>query len=89
MSRRATQQQIGVALRAARQARGITQDELSQVLDIDRSMLARYEVSARLIPIAVIIECGAYFNVSRMHCWVECYSLLIHSSRCVSLLLSK
>lgn len=64
MSRRAIQEQIGVALRAARWARGITQDELSRIIGIDRSTLARYEAGDRPIPATVLIECAAHLHLS-------------------------
>lgn len=64
MSRRTIQEQIGTALRAARWACGITQDELSQLLDIDRSTLARYEAGDRPIPATILLECAAYLNFS-------------------------
>ena len=64
MSRRAIQEQIGVALRAGRWARGITQGELSRLLGIDRSTLARYEAGDRPIPATVLIECAMHLQIS-------------------------
>ncbi len=64
MSRIKLQMEIGAALRAARWARGITQEELSRVLGIDRSTLARYEAGDRPIPATVLLECATHLNLS-------------------------
>ena len=56
--------EIGAALRAARWARGITQEELSRVLGINRSTLARYEAGDRPIPATVLLECATHLNLS-------------------------
>ncbi|MDP9315584.1 MAG: helix-turn-helix transcriptional regulator [Chloroflexota bacterium] len=64
MSRTTLQVEIGAALRAARWARGITQEELSRVLGIDRSTFARYEAGDRTIPATVLLECATHLNLS-------------------------
>lgn len=64
MSRATLQVEIGAALRAARWARGITQEELSRVLGIDRSTFARYEAGDRPIPATILLECAAHLNLS-------------------------
>lgn len=64
MNRSALQIEIGAALRAARWARGITQEELSRVLGIDRSTFARYEAGDRPIPATVLLECTTHLNLS-------------------------
>jgi len=64
VNKSALQAQIGAALRAARWARGITQEELSKVLGIDRSTFARYEAGDRPIPATTLLECAMHLNLS-------------------------
>lgn len=50
--------QIGVTLRKARLARGYTQDELAQLMGVDRTTISKYEGGARAPSIGVLIQIG-------------------------------
>jgi transcriptional regulator with XRE-family HTH domain len=47
---------VGVALRAARLSRGLRQDDLADLLGVDRSTIARYESGARSMSVATLIQ---------------------------------
>ncbi|NTV99945.1 MAG: helix-turn-helix transcriptional regulator [Oscillochloris sp.] len=47
---------VGKALRAARLSRGLRQDDLAELLGVDRSTIARYESGARSMSIATLVQ---------------------------------
>jgi transcriptional regulator with XRE-family HTH domain len=47
---------VGMALRAARLSRGLRQDDLANLLGVDRSTIARYESGARSMSVATLIK---------------------------------
>ena len=55
---------FGLKLRKLRQDKGITQDELANVLDMARSTISHYESSALFPSIEVMVLLADYFNVS-------------------------
>jgi transcriptional regulator with XRE-family HTH domain len=50
--------QIGGTLRKARLARGYTQDELAQLMGVDRTTISKYESGSRAPSIGVLIQIG-------------------------------
>ncbi len=57
------QHEIGAAVRNARMARGITQDELAQALGVDRVTISRYEGGKRAIGIPTLLDVSAYLRI--------------------------
>jgi transcriptional regulator with XRE-family HTH domain len=49
-------QRIGAAIRAARLARGVTQEELARAFGVDRVTIARYEGGARAISAPTLLQ---------------------------------
>lgn len=49
-------QRIGAAIRAARLARGVTQEELARAFGVDRVTIARYEGGTRAISAPVLLH---------------------------------
>ncbi|MDP9314425.1 MAG: helix-turn-helix domain-containing protein [Chloroflexota bacterium] len=58
-----TQAEIGAALRNARLAQGITQDELAQAPGVDRVTISRYEGGKRAIALPTLMDVSAYLGV--------------------------
>ena len=57
------QHEIGAAVRNARRARGITQDELAQALGVDRVTISRYEGGKRAIGIPTLLDVSDYLGI--------------------------
>ena len=49
-------QRIGAAIRAARLARGVTQEELARAFGVDRVTIARYEGGTRVISAPMLLQ---------------------------------
>ncbi|MBZ9633225.1 helix-turn-helix domain-containing protein [Clostridium sp. FP1] len=56
--------QFNDRLRALRQDKDLTQDELSKALHIDRKTLSNYETAYRTPNIYLVIKMADYFNIS-------------------------
>ncbi len=54
--------QIGAALRQARLSRGVTQDDLAQLLAVDRVTISRYEHGTRPLPLASLLQIATYLE---------------------------
>lgn len=61
-SQRSISDLIGTALREARLARGVTQEQLAQAFSVDRVTIARYERGARMISAATLMEMLAFLG---------------------------
>lgn len=59
-----TDLQVGAALRAARLARGLRQDDLAQLLQVDRSTIARYEAGERAMSVSTLVQVARLLNQS-------------------------
>lgn len=57
-----TDLQVGAALRAARLARGLRQDDLAQLLQVDRSTVARYEAGERAMSVSTLVQVARLLN---------------------------
>ncbi len=55
---------FGEVLKKLRKKKKLTQEEISGLLDVDRSNVANYEAGKRLPPIDSLIKIALYFNVS-------------------------
>lgn len=55
---------FGEVLKKLRTKKKLTQEEISGLLNVDRSNVANYEAGKRLPPIDSLIKIAAYFNVS-------------------------
>jgi transcriptional regulator with XRE-family HTH domain len=55
---------IGQAIRSARLARGVTQDDLAVLLDVDRTLISRYERGSRTMPAPALVQVFAYLEYS-------------------------
>jgi transcriptional regulator with XRE-family HTH domain len=55
---------IGAALRAARLARGVTQGDLAQLLQVDRTMISRYERGSRTLSAPALLTIFHYLEYS-------------------------
>ena len=55
-------QRIGAALRTARLARGLTQDDLARVLQVERATISRYEQGTRPIPAEVLSRLSRHLH---------------------------
>ncbi len=55
---------IGAAIRAARLARGVTQDDLAQLLQVDRTMISRYERGLRTLSAPALLRVFHYLEYS-------------------------
>ncbi len=55
---------IGAAIRAARLARGVTQDDLAQLLQVDRTMISRYERGVRTLSAPALLYIFQYLEYS-------------------------
>lgn len=53
---------IGAAIRAARLSRGVTQDDLGKLLDVDRTMISRYERGLRTLSAPALITIFQYLE---------------------------
>ncbi|NTW97115.1 MAG: helix-turn-helix transcriptional regulator [Oscillochloris sp.] len=47
---------VGAALRAARLSRGLRQEDLAELLGVDRSTIARYESGTRSMSVATLLQ---------------------------------
>jgi transcriptional regulator with XRE-family HTH domain len=56
--------QIGAAVRAARLARGVTQDDLASLLGVDRVTISRYEGGKRTLPSPALVRIATYLAIS-------------------------
>jgi transcriptional regulator with XRE-family HTH domain len=57
-----TDAQVGAALRAARLARGLRQDDLARMLEVDRSTIARYEAGERAMSVSMLVQVARLLN---------------------------
>ena len=55
---------IGMAIRAARLARGVTQDDLAKLLEVDRTMISRYERGLRTLSAPALLHIFHYLEYS-------------------------
>lgn len=55
---------IGVEIRKARLSRGITQDDLAKLLDVDRTMISRYERGTRTLSAPALLIIFRYLEYS-------------------------
>ncbi|HEY0733986.1 MAG TPA: helix-turn-helix transcriptional regulator [Herpetosiphonaceae bacterium] len=55
---------IGAALREARLSRGVTQDDLAQLLAVDRTMISRYERGSRTLSAPALLSVFHYLEYS-------------------------
>ncbi|MBQ9039793.1 MAG: helix-turn-helix transcriptional regulator [Clostridia bacterium] len=56
---------FGIRLKALRKERGITQEKLAQIVNIDRSSIGKYEGKSKVIPSEEVRQAIAdYFGVS-------------------------
>ncbi|HEX6292194.1 MAG TPA: helix-turn-helix transcriptional regulator [Herpetosiphonaceae bacterium] len=55
---------IGAAIRNARLARGVTQDDLAALLQVDRTMISRYERGSRTISAPALLRMFHYLEYS-------------------------
>ena len=55
---------IGAAVRAARLARGVTQDDLARLLEVDRTMISRYERGLRTLSAPALLHIFHYLEYS-------------------------
>jgi len=55
---------IGGIVRNGRLQRGVTQDDLAQLLQVDRSMVSRYERGRRTLSAPALIRIFAYLQLS-------------------------
>lgn len=55
---------FGEVLKKLRRKKRLTQEEISGLLDMDRSNVANYEAGKRLPPVDSLIKIASYFNVS-------------------------
>lgn len=55
---------IGAALREARLSRGVTQDDLAQLLEVDRTMISRYERGSRTLSAPALLRVFDYLEYS-------------------------
>lgn len=58
------QRQVGQRLRAARLARGVTQEALAAVLGVERVTVSRYETGQRSIPLRTLIVMAQQLETS-------------------------
>ena len=57
-------QRIGGAMRSARLSRGVTQDDLAQLLQVDRTMISRYERGTRTLSAPALLAVFHYLEYS-------------------------
>lgn len=55
-------QRIGAAIRSARLAKGITQDDLARMLNVERATISRYEQGTRPVPAEMISRLSTYLH---------------------------
>jgi transcriptional regulator with XRE-family HTH domain len=55
---------IGAAVRDARLARGVTQGDLAQLLEVDRTMISRYERGTRTLSAPALLMIFRYLEYS-------------------------
>lgn len=55
---------IGAALREARLSRGVTQDDLARLLQVDRTMISRYERGSRTLSAPALLSAFHYLEYS-------------------------
>ena len=63
MTNREASASIGAAVRAARMARAVTQDDLALLLKVDRVTISRYESGKRTIPAPALVQIAAYLDL--------------------------
>ena len=63
MTNREASAAIGAAVRAARMARAVTQDDLALLLKVDRVTISRYESGKRTIPAPALVQIAAYLDL--------------------------
>ena len=63
MTNREASAAIGAAVRAARMARAVTQDDLALLLKVDRVTISRYESGKRTIPAPALVRIAAYLDL--------------------------
>lgn len=56
--------EFGKKLRQCRQARGLTQGELSEIVGISKTSIVNYETATRKVPLALIKKFSEFFHVS-------------------------
>jgi transcriptional regulator with XRE-family HTH domain len=56
------QRQIGAGVRQARLSRGVTQEDLAQVLGVDRVTITRYENGSRPLPLAALLQIATFLE---------------------------
>ena len=59
--------QIGAAVRSARVARGVTQDDLARLLGVDRVTVSRYEGGKRTLPAPALVRIATYLQIPVGH----------------------
>ena len=63
MTNREASASIGAAVRAARMARAVTQDDLALLLKVDRVTISRYESGKRTIPAPALVQIADYLDL--------------------------
>lgn len=56
--------EFGKKLRQHRQARGLTQGQLAEVMNISKTSVVNYETATRKIPLALIKRFSEFFHIS-------------------------
>lgn len=56
--------EFGVRLRRLRQARHLTQGQLSEIIGVSKTSIVNYETATRKVPLALIKKFSEFFNVS-------------------------
>jgi transcriptional regulator with XRE-family HTH domain len=56
------QRQIGAGVRQARLSRGVTQEDLAQVLGVDRVTITRYENGSRPLPLVALLQIATFLE---------------------------
>lgn len=56
--------EFGIKLRRLRQARHLTQGQLSEIMGISKTSIVNYETATRKVPLALIKKFSEFFHVS-------------------------
>lgn len=56
--------EFGAKLRRLRQARHLTQGQLSEIMGISKTSIVNYETATRKVPLALVKKFSEFFNVS-------------------------
>lgn len=56
--------EFGTQLRRLRQARNLTQGQLSEIIGVSKTSIVNYETATRKVPLALIKKFSEYFQVS-------------------------